>query len=382
MSLYRRQNSKIWWYNFVVRGRKIQASSGHTNRRLAERRERQHHEAAIDGKPFGPDEEGIPTFRIAMARFLAAAKMKYRDHPVTAKRLDTCSKPLVRYFKNRSLDAIRSADAFAYREWRATTPSKVTKRLLRPATLNRENSAARLMFAFVNDERAERNLPALRDPFAKCKKLKEHNRQNKVVTYDEQRRYLTAVSEPTRSIMSLMFETGCRPSEITSLLRGDIDLNAGNPRLFVRRGKTESAIRDVPLSATAVQVLQRRLAVTTGAALFPGKTADEPIAVIDRGAHRRGCKRAGVPFFKPYVARHSHATRLAQSGCDTSTLASLLGHRGTGTLERYVHPEERHRNAAAKRLETYNVAAEIAEHERNTEKGGKSGESSLQKSLQ
>jgi len=53
---------------------------------------------------------------------------------------------------------------------------------------------------------------------------------------------------------------------------------------------------------------------------------------------RRRRKGREIPFFQPYILRHTALTHLANSGCDVFTLARSAGHSSITITQRYVHP--------------------------------------------
>ena len=56
--------------------------------------------------------------------------------------------------------------------------------------------------------------------------------------------------------------------------------------------------------------------------------------------------------FVLYDLRHTFATRLAQAGVDSFTIAAILGHNSTRVLNRYIHPTQEHQDAAMRLYET------------------------------
>jgi hypothetical protein len=52
----------------------------------------------------------------------------------------------------------------------------------------------------------------LRDPVSRVKALKEDNEQTRVLSYDEQQRYMAVASPKLRDVATLMLQTGMRRS--------------------------------------------------------------------------------------------------------------------------------------------------------------------------
>jgi integrase len=103
-----------------------------------------------------------------------------------------------------------------------------TKQRLRPATVNRELACLRAMFnhAIKGDDR-------LRNPISKtaAKVLREDNEQTRVLTYDEQEKYLAKATRTLHDVTTIMLETGMRPEEVYRIQPQE---RASSPKLPVQ----------------------------------------------------------------------------------------------------------------------------------------------------
>ena len=63
-----------------------------------------------------------------------------------------------------------------------------------------------------------------------------------------------AASQPLQDVAVLMLECGCRPDEIYSLRKQDVNL--GQEFLMIQYGKIKSARRPIPLTSDAQMILQ------------------------------------------------------------------------------------------------------------------------------
>ena len=158
-----------------------------------------------------------------------------------------------------------------------------------------------------------------------------------------------------QDVATLMLECGCRPNEIYSLRKQDINLGQGF--LFIPIGKTKSARRRIPLTSKATEVLTRRIKNAKCEFLFSGgrggKEKTKPIVKLNN-AHYGTLDRAKVRKFRIYDLRHTFASRMAMAGVDLVTLAALLGHSRVQMVMRYAHPVEEHKIEAIQKLENYN----------------------------
>jgi integrase len=69
--------------------------------------------------------------------------------------------------------------------------------------------------------------------------LSENNEQNRVLTFEEQRRYLAAASDTLKDVATLMLETGMRPEEVYRIRVENVYPDQGY--LFNPFGKTKAA---------------------------------------------------------------------------------------------------------------------------------------------
>ena len=138
-----------------------------------------------------------------------------------------------------------------------------------------------------------------------------------------------------RAIINFLRSTGCRISEMTSLNRDAVDLDALE---CVVHGKGNKE-RTVYLDAVAGMILNEYLKSRkdTNPALFVGKGARrlEPGGV--RAMLKELGKRAQVDHVHPHKFRRTLATGLARHGMPIQQVASLLGHEKLDTTMKYVN---------------------------------------------
>lgn len=361
----------VWQMVFMVNGRRIRQSTNCTNKRDAEEYERAYRTQLVKGEVGIEPKKPVPTFKEAIEMFLDRSRADHSRHN-TVRRAVTASKPLVRYFGDKPLDQIAVGDVEGFKDWRRRQKKQPpTKRLkknkrattatpLKPATINRELAFMRAMINhFIRLDVLVKN------PVSRVKFLKENNEQMRVVTYEEERLYLLAASQPLRDVAVIMVETGMRPDEVCRLERRHVHLDKGY--IFNPYGKTPSARRKLPLSQRAADVLRHRVENTKGEFIFPstrgGKDPSKPIVKLNN-AHRGAVTRAKLDPFRLYDLRHTFATRAAEAGVDLVTLAALLGHSRVQMVMRYAHPSERHQFEAIKRIEASRAGKAHQQQER------------------
>ncbi len=145
-----------------------------------------------------------------------------------------------------------------------------------------------------------------------------------------------------RALLELLYATGLRVSEATSLSVGEVDLN----RLFVQcRGKGGRQ-RMVPLGRAASRWIGLYLADVrpllarrrSGRALFLSLrgsplTRQAVWQIIKK--HARAVGLTGS--VSPHTLRHSFATHLLENGAGLRAVQEMLGHADIGTTQIYTH---------------------------------------------
>lgn len=150
-----------------------------------------------------------------------------------------------------------------------------------------------------------------------------------------------------RAILEVLFSTGLRVSELVSLNREQINLDAGEFGVIGKGGKA----RVVFLSKRAKEWLQKYMGTRQdpyqplfirysgpngGTELTPEKLRLSVRSIermIDK--HR---KKAGILFkIGPHVLRHSYATDLLSHGADLRSVQEMLGHKNISTTQIYTH---------------------------------------------
>ncbi len=189
-------------------------------------------------------------------------------------------------------------------------------------------------------------------PAEKVELGKQEERQVSFLELDELDRLLKAPegnsldSFRDRSILSVLFSTGMRVSELCSLNRDEMDINRGEISI---RGKG-SKLRLVFLSENSKRLLSDYLSKRSDVddALFirilKTKTysKDDELRLTPRSIQRIVRKysiKAGIVGKKvsPHTIRHSYATDLLRNGADIRSVQAMLGHSSVTTTQIYTH---------------------------------------------
>lgn len=360
MSIFKRGN--VYWYHFLYGGQHVQRSTKQGNPRVARQIEAAFRTALAKGEVGITERKKAPGFKAAMRSFLAWSEQQHKRHPATSRRYRVSSAALLSHFADQSIDRITSEDVERFKAARAMEyktvkgdekgQRKQTKKRIMPATVNRELACLKALF-----NHAIKSDLQLTNPVSRVAFLPEQNEQTRVLSFDEQARYLAVATPILRDIATLMLETGMRPEEVYRIQSENVNLAGGF--VFVPFGKTKAARRRIPLTTVARSVLARRMDGLKTPFLFPCDTdATRPVPKVNN-AHDRAVKVGKVAPFRLYDLRHTWATRAAESGIDLVTLAALLGHSKIQMVLRYAHPTQEHQARSVERMEQFVAARQM-----------------------
>lgn len=354
MSVFKRKGSPFYVYDFVFKGRRCRGSTKLTNKIAAGRYENNLREKLAKSRAGILDPEPPPLFKAFAEQFIERTRNEMR--PNTSRCYGVSLKSLKPRFGSMRLDEITADGIERYKQTRL-------EQGLSPSTVNRDLACLRriLLFAVKKDVIATTPFVAHKVEF-----LEEHRRQ-RVLSFEEERKYLAAANQPLRDVATIMLEIALRPGEVFAIRREDVHLGAVPPFLHVPAGKTANAVRDVPITKRAREVLKQRISTAKGEYLFPrrvgtGHDWSIPMSELEP-AHLKALRESNLTQFRLYDLRHTAATRAAEAGADLLSLAKLLGHSDLKTTERYVHLSKRHLGDVQTRIEQHRAEREIAEVE-------------------
>lgn len=153
------------------------------------------------------------------------------------------------------------------------------------------------------------------------------------------------------AILELLFSSGLRVSELTSLNRDQVNLKTGE---FSVRGKG-GKVRVVFVSDQAKKAVERyiekrsdidpALFVRVGIKRLEKKSKKDDLRITPRTVQRivkfYAAKAGIVKDVHPHTLRHSFATDLIQNGADIRSVQEMLGHSSVTTTQIYTHVTNR-----------------------------------------
>lgn len=337
--------SSIYWYKFIWNGELVRESTKQRNDKVARQMESAHRtslakgEVGIREKKVSPTLKEFCTQRVepwAKARFETACPKNWTWYRTGIRAL-TAYKPMA----DARLDEITGEVASEFAAHRLREGMQVS-------TANNSLRVLRRILNLAVEWGVLGTAP-------RVKVLSGERRRERVISSDEEARYLAAASEPLASIASVLGDTGMRPEECFRLRWESVTwLNGRNGALLVTHGKTAAARRVIPMTPRVRHVLEARWD-TAGKPeegwVWPAPTRSghvEPSSLRKQHARafktiaEEAAKRNEKPVrpFVLYSLRHTFLTRLGQSGCDAWTLARIAGHSSIAISSRYVHPSE------------------------------------------
>ncbi len=149
----------------------------------------------------------------------------------------------------------------------------------------------------------------------------------------------TYLDSRNRTVIDVLYSTGCRVSELCNINISDIDLDEKYLKL---KGKG-SKQRIVPIGSMLYKNLMQYLNVretflqNRGEPLFLSKSKNK----LDRTAVFRIIKKTAKNIslqtdVHPHTLRHSAATHMLEGGCDLRTVQEFLGHSSVSTTQIYT----------------------------------------------
>lgn len=338
MSVLKRGNSKFWYIQFQFNGKTYIKSSKTTDKRIAERVEREW-KVQIHSQQYLGDKESIKFSDILLqyietkegtpnhSSLLSHSRILTRLFPVNHKLHQISNNDINQLFKTRikqgvtnqtikkSFDLIRGTWKYGkklgYQYSDLDFPVlKMEKHRLRYLTLEEEKR----LLKELNPNREDSGIVSSSNRPKKIKK-------DMVDVYD---------------LVVILIDTGARYSEISKIEWTSINLDERTIRLWRPKVRNESILY---MTDRVYSILKRRNRTKLSQYVFtnkkggPRNTATLPI--------RKAFKRANITGCTVHTFRHTHATRLIQNGLSLYEVKEILGHTDINTTMRYAHLERR-----------------------------------------
>ena len=174
----------------------------------------------------------------------------------------------------------------------------------------------------------------LKKPFESVRVPKKDKKLPEVLTKDEVKNLInSADNEKSRLIISFLYSSGLRVSELVNLKVEDINFSEKVGKVKSGKGGKD---RMFTLSESLLQDVQKYLENRNHIYVF---SREKPLTTRNiQKIIQFTQKRSGInKKITPHTMRHSFATHLLESGVDIRMIQSLLGHSSLNTTQLYTH---------------------------------------------
>lgn len=318
MSLYKRDDSPNWWIDFTHDGRRVQQSSGTSDRAKAQ----EYHDK------------------------LKASLWEQQRLGVKPKH--SWQEAVVRYLAEKAFKASQSDDK-AHLRW--------VDRFLNGLTLDRINRdvldkvMAERMASGVSNTTVNRTMEVVRavlrkaaydwewlDKAPRVRMLPEPKRRIRWITRDDAGTLIAALPKHLAAMARFALETGLRRANVTGLQWSQVDLARRTAWIHPDQAKARKAIA-VPLSTAAVIVIREQLGKhATHVFSFRGK----PVRQVNTKAWRNALVKVGIEDFRWHDLRHTWASWHVQAGTPLHVLQELGGWECVEMVRKYAHLSSEH----------------------------------------
>lgn len=318
MSLYKREGSPKWQYDFAVGGQRFRGSTGETGKREATRVENELRQAIEAGVTKGTN---WTVFQLFSAYWADHAQHR----PSSATILGQLG-ALQRHFgKSRRLSTITNASLLEYRLRRVRED-------LQPHSVNREITILRAAMRHAEE------LHGVTIPKLKWEKLKtpEPPPRQRYLTFEEWGALIDKAHAAIKPILICAVTTGLRKANILTMDWSQVRLEARRIAMTVKGGKNHE-VRITPYLAAALSAMPNRRGRVFDARNFEKRW-------------RQAVKDAGLSDLRFHDLRHTFASWARQSGADIADVKEALGHSDVSMTMRYAHIKPDAENTAFDRV--------------------------------
>ncbi|WP_020189434.1 tyrosine recombinase XerC [Kurthia sp. Dielmo] len=279
----------------------------------------------------------------ALNEFIAYIKL---EKNYTSSTVLNYEKDLYYFFEFLKQEGVEDLERVAYLHARLYVTQLYDEQKAR-ATISRKISAIRSFFRFLNKEYQldDAAFQALYHP-KKESRLPRFFYEEELTNLFERNEGDDVKSLRNIALLELLYATGIRVSELTSLTVKDVDLSLDIVRVM-GKGRKE---RYVPFGHYAHEAIVRYinevrtpLMKQPHSKLFVNMRGGELTSRGVRYILNEMLKKAemhGVIY--PHMLRHTFATHLLNNGADLRTVQELLGHSSLSSTQIYTHVTKEH----------------------------------------
>lgn len=301
MSLYKREDSSIWWVRFTHKGIRVQQSSGTPVREKAEEYEAKLRASLWEQERLGA--KPIYKWNDAVVKYLSETKHK-------ASQISDIFhlRWLHQHLNGIALHAIK-------RELLDKISAAKQVEGVANSTVNRMQEVVRaILRKACNEWEWLDRVPVVR-------MLPEPTKRVRRITRDEADTLIAELPPHLADMVRFSLETGLRRSNVTGLQWSQVDLVRRTAWIHPDQAKARKAI-PIPLSNVAVEVLRKQIGRhSENVFTFNGK----PVYQVNTKAWHKALERVGIENFRWHDLRHTWASWHIQEGTPLYVLQELGG---------------------------------------------------------
>ena len=327
MELFRKNDSRFYWYDFKVRGKRYRGSTKETNKKKAGRIGALRLSQALSGS--GLLDHKAPTLQEFSSQFLCWVE------------LATLAKKTTKYYGNGW--RLLSGTKLVSMRLDNITKDDVDALTFRGSAAPSVNCALRTLRRMLH--KAEEWNLLIKVP--RFKLLPEHGRklrldddaEQKLLLAAESCNWKSAIFNLFRDVIILARDTGMRNGRELYRIRIE-NLDWSKRIIFVPDSKTPEGRRMIPMSDRVYELLRSRADGKTQGWLFPS-TRSESGHLTDLGKQFRLARRKAQlsEELVMYCARHDFGTRVLTNTGNLAAVMKTMGHRDVRAAMQYQHPD-------------------------------------------
>jgi integrase len=318
VKLFKKKKSKLYWYDFAVRGQRFRGSTEETKEARASKVAGLKLAAALEGSD--PLDRKAPTLREYSKKFLEW---------IETARLESQSQ---RYYRN-GWRLLEKTSIAGMRMDRITADAAEALRF--PGSPANANNALRTLRRMLHKAKEGKQIMQVPE----FKLFKEEGRSLRLDDEAESK-LLPIAEQPLKDIIILMRDTGMRNvRELYRLRIEHIDLNSRV--IFNPNSKTAKGRRFIPVSHRVVEILKSRCAGRSEGWVFQSRYKGKHIgaAFVNR-QWVKARKKAKLPEdLVLYCARHDFGTYVMRKTGNLKAVMDTMGHTDVKIALTYQHPE-------------------------------------------
>lgn len=319
MAVYRRNNGKVFYMNFTVKGQRVFRSTGQTTKREARLAEAAEKQKLLNNIQVTPQEDRANTLLADAVDIVYDAKWQYGKDSIRSYRKGTRLVELMGNVPLKEIDDQAVAKLVHGLEQSGATTATVNRYLAALKTILRHLRQATDPVC-LRKERKGRIRTLSKDEEGQVVNLLRHT------PHSERRAYFVDVAD----LVEVLIDSGMRLGEALALKYEDVNFASNLLSIWINKGDRP---RSIPMTSRVRTILKSRQ-INNHLSPFSLKPHQ------GETAWRWVRETMGIDSDKEFVLhslRHTCATRLVNLGVDLYVVKEILGHSSIRVTEKYAH---------------------------------------------